>query len=350
MIKTPTKFIALLSGAAFLMSSAFAQGVTTDPVGYVSNEISANSDLKISVPLIPASVFSAVADSVSVGTVSTLSVVPDVLTDAHYMLVTSGVLAGDWYTVTATTASDVTVAEDLAAGGLLAADSFEVRPFWTLDTLLPSGGGVPASPDFFGPVGFVLKNDVAAAGINLAPSQIFFYHDGTLLPAGWYNQGTNLAAGDEVLSPGSYVTLRNGTGSPVDVVFSGAVPMSTVSNLVVSRSAGTQDSQIPNPYPAGMTLANTGLVTDGAMRASPDFFGPLDVLLVYSQQTTGLNPAPSSIYFYHDGTLLPAGWYDQGTNLIADSVELEVGAALVVRRGAGADEIYSWNPVLPYSL
>lgn len=43
MMKTPHKFIALLSGAALLASTGFAQTVATDPVGYVTAEIPAHA-------------------------------------------------------------------------------------------------------------------------------------------------------------------------------------------------------------------------------------------------------------------------------------------------------------------
>ena len=71
------------------------------------------------------------------------------------MKVTSGTLAGNWYEVTAAANNSITVAEDLAAAGLAAADTFQVTPFWTLDTLFPSGGGVPASADVFSGNAFI---------------------------------------------------------------------------------------------------------------------------------------------------------------------------------------------------
>ncbi len=44
MMKNPTKFIALLSGAALLASSGFAASVATNPVGYVSTTAADGSD------------------------------------------------------------------------------------------------------------------------------------------------------------------------------------------------------------------------------------------------------------------------------------------------------------------
>jgi uncharacterized protein (TIGR02597 family) len=358
MIKTPTKFIALLSGAAFLMSSAFAQGVTTDPVGYVTMTVNATSDARVSVPLFGAATYSGAASSVTAGVITVSGDVPDVTTAAHFVWVTSNApvspLTGKWYAVDSATATTITVSEDLGAAGLVAGDTFHVVPFWTLDTLLPGGGGVPLSSDVFAPVGQLLFNDVTAQGVNLAPAGSYLYHDGAQGPAGWYdvnNVGGGLAGGT-VVSPETYITVRNGTGLSATLTFAGTVPTLTFANDVVSRSAGPQDSQIPNPFPADVTFSASNLVTSGALRASSNVFAPLDQLLLFAASPTGYNPSPVKSVLYHDGAQGPAGWYDVnniGGGLI-DSDTIPAGAALVVRRAAGTDAVYSWAPTVPYSL
>ena len=354
MIKTPTKFIALLSGAAFLMSSAFAQGVTTDPVGYVSKDVNANADLKLGVPFSQSAAFAASVDAVSAGTVTVASTVPDVTTAAHYLWVKSGSLLGSWFEVTGSTASSLTVAEDLQAAGLVAADAFQVVPFWTLNTLFPAGGDIPASTDVFAPIAFVLVNDVTTAGTNLAPAVAYLYHSGEQGDAGWYENG-NIGGGlqnDVTLSPESYITLRNDTGSLITVTMSGTVPTSTVSNDIIQRAAGDQDNQIPNPFPAGMTLADSGLIGDGVITPSVDVFAPGDLLLVFDAAPTSLNPAPDRTFLYHSGEQGDAGWYENGNigGGLQDSYELPLGGAIVVRKVAGTDAVVSWSPTAPYSL
>ena len=355
MINTSQKLIALLSGAALLsVSSLAAQTATTAPVGYVSVDVNANADLKRGVPFSQAASFAAAADSVLAGTVTVQSTVPDLTTESHFLSVTSGTLIGKWYEVTGSTASSVTVAEDLQAAGLAASDTFTVVPFWTLDGLFPNGGDIPQSSDVFSPVAFILVNDVTQLGTNLAAGSLYFYHDGTQGPAGWYDND-NLGAGvvgSSVLTPASYITIRNGTGSPITVTMSGTVPEQTVTNEIVSRSAGPQDSQVLNPFPAGITLAGSNLFEDGVIRGSSDVFAPVDLLLIFEGTPTGINPAASKVVFYHDGTQGPAGWYDNdnlGGGTI-DAFELPLASALIVRRAVGTDELISWSPTIPYSL
>lgn len=352
-MNTRIKTLPLL-GAVALFSLSTLTAVETVPVGYITKDVNANADLKAGVPFEQASSFAGAVSSVTAGVVSVTSTVPDVTTDAHYLLVTSGPLLGKWYEVTANGASTVSVAEDLETVGLVAGNTFKVIPFWTLDTLFPSGGGIPASDDVFSPVAFVLTNNLSAVGINISAGGVYFYHDGTQGPAGWYDNddlGGGLQ-GSTVLSPETFITIRNGTGSIANVTMSGVVPEYSVSVNILSRSAGPQDNQIQNPFPAGLTLADSQLFEDGVVRGSSDVFSPLDLLLIFEGTPAGLNPSSSKVVFYHDGTQGPAGWYDNddlGAGVI-NNYELPLGGALIVRRATGSDELISWTPNLPYAL
>jgi uncharacterized protein (TIGR02597 family) len=348
----------MLLAGAFLASISSVSGstVTTTPVGYITKTVNANADLRLGLPFKQSSSFSGAAASVSSGTINVTGSMPDVTTAAHYAWITSGTLEGNWYVVSSSDASSVTVAEDLESAGLSADDTLEVIPFWTLNTLFPDGNGFTASSDPFGPIAFILTSDISGQGTNLAPATAYFYHDGSLGPAGWYING-DLGSGTQdntALSPEAYITIRNGTSSAITATVAGTVPSAVVSNDVVQRAAGDQDNQIPNPYPSGVTLANSGLA-DGASPAltpSPDPFSPVDLLLVFDAQPTATNPAPDKAFFYHDGSLGPAGWYING-DLGAgtqDTYTIPAGAAIVVRKASGADSISSWSPALPYSL
>jgi uncharacterized protein (TIGR02597 family) len=352
----PPKFTAFLAGSALVCSASLSSlsALTTDPLGFVSYDVNANADRRIGVPLNQAPSFVGSVASVTSGTVTVSTTVPDVTTEAHYLWVTSGSLLGKWYEVTGSDSSTVTVAEDLETNGLIAADTFKVVPFWTLDTLFPNGGDIPASSDVFNPVGYLLTNDVSSVGTNLIAGSVFIYHDGSQGPAGWYdvdNLGSG-TVGSTVITPESFVTIRNETISTVSVTFSGVVPRHSVSNNILSRAAGPQDNQITNPYPAPLALGSSDLVTDGAMRASSDVFNPLDVLLIYETVPNQKNPVADKVVIYHDGAQGPAGWYDVddlGGGTI-DAHELPAGGALVVRRAVGADEVLTWSPSLPYVL
>jgi uncharacterized protein (TIGR02597 family) len=261
---------------------------------------------------------------------------------------------GSWYEVTSSDSSSITVPDDLEAAGLLASNSFQVVPFWTLDTVFPSGGDVPPSSDVFNPVAFILLNDVTQTGIDFAPSKAFIYHDGTQGPAGWYDVddlGSGVV-GDTVFSPETYITIRNGTNQLINVTFSGTVPDFSITNEILSRSAGFQDNRIANPFPAEVSLINSRLFEDGVLRASSDVFAPLDILLVFEGTPTGIDSTPNKAVIYHDGTQGPAGWYDID-DLAAGTIgsySLPVGGALIVRRAAGSDEVISWTPTIPYAI
>lgn len=319
---------------------------TTDPVGFVSYTVNANSDQKVGVPMTQSSVFSGPATTVS-GTAVTTSGVP-ALSGKNLLLVTSGSSAGSWEEIASSTSTSVTLAAPIS--GFVDSNTFVIRPFWTLSNLFPNGGGVPVSPDPENPRGLVLLNDIAAVGINPASGASYLYHDGSILPAGWYEDGSFADANDVVVSPESFITLRNLTASPANISFVGSVPVTTSAIDVVRRPGGQQDNLILNQFPTAVTLANSGLNSSGAVTASPDPENPVDTLLVYTLSNTGLNPASSASYLYHDGSVLAAGWYEDGTFADANDVSIPAGGAIVVRKGAGASQVTKFAPTVPYSL
>lgn len=358
-MKTYLKPLFLFSSCALAAISTLNAGapvpVATDPVGYVSFPLGANSDLKVGLPMQSSKSFSGAVSSVLVGAVTVGGTVPDLTTEPHFLLVTSdNGLQGNWYTITGATGSEITVAEDLQTAGLTAADTVCAVKFWTLDTLFPSGGAIPQSSNVFSPVAQVLLNDVNATGINLTPAAAYLYHDGAQGPAGWYDAGNPAGGpvGGTVINPETFLVIRNNTATAPSIVMSGAVPTSPVATSVLSRSAGAQDSLIFNPYPNGITLGASGLETSTAVRASTNVFAPLDQVLLYDPNSTGLNNTPVATYLYHSGEQGPAGWYDAGNPAAGpqDSTEIPAGAAVLIRRAVGSDELITWIPALPYTL
>ena len=278
--------------------------------------------------------------------------------DRYYLLVTSGTLKGHSFTITGNGTSSITIdpssPQDVAAQGLQAGDTFKVIPFRTLGTLFAGGNGIPSSSDVFNPVSTVKLYDVlAGTGINIAPSKTYFHHDGSQLPAGWYDNDA-LADGlqDHVVLPhnGSLVIRHSQTEAP-DVLIAGQVPTS-VSGIEVGRFADNtaQDNPVVNPYPVAMTLGSSGLVTSGVLQATVDsVFNPVDTLKLFADPS-GFNSAPSKTYFYYSGSLLPMGWYDNDdlAGGVQDDVEIPAGASMIIRKWAGAVETVMWLPELPY--
>ena len=356
MIKYSIKLNVFSAGLLILCLNLFAQENISGSVGYFTVEVNAGADRRMGIPFAKPTTHVGKVETIAVDTilVASSSSVPDVVTDAHYIMFTSGTLLGKWYQVVAYSNSSLTVSEDLQAAGLTAGDSFKVAPFWTLDTLFPDGGSIPQSSDVFTPEAFVLLNDPTQVGTNLAANRVYFYHDGSQGPAGWYdndNLGGGLA-GSTPVPPGAYLTVRNGTEAPIAVAGYGYVPTDAVASEILSRSDGSQDNQVANPYPAGMTLRASRLFEDGVIRGSPDVFAPVDFLLIYEGIPSGFNPAASKVVFYYTGSLGPNGWYDNdnlGGGLI-DDYEIEPGAALIIRKQSGEDVLVSWSPPVPASL
>jgi uncharacterized protein (TIGR02597 family) len=337
-----------------------AQSVSSTPVGYVTYTVNANSDLKLGIPMEQASSFSGTVSSVSSGTIDAGAAVGDLTTNAHYVKITSGTLAGNWYQVNSASGNTITVAEDLASAGLVANDAFQVTPFWTLDTLFPNGGGVPSSADPFSPSALVFTFDPSASGINIATATSHFYYPdgdpgGFGIPAGWFNASTFATSGDEVFNPDTFLQVRNQTSSSSDLIITGTVPSAGVSLPIVSTSSAAQDNLVYNPYPASVTLATSNLSESGAVLGSNDPFNPTDLVLVFDSTATGYNPASSSSYFYYPegdpgGFGIPSGWFNASTFENANDVAIEKGAPIIIRKGASSDQEVTWTSDLPYTL
>jgi uncharacterized protein (TIGR02597 family) len=348
----PQKILSLLAIASL---SAFSNlsAVETDPVGYVTTTAANGSDSFIGLSLTESVEFAASASDVTGSVVSTTStLVEDAYNSTHYLLFTTGAQEGQWYEISDTTTSSVDVGVDVAALGAAASDEFKIIKFWTLGELFPLSSGFAVSTNVFAPVAEVQLNNLTAAGVNLSSSASYFYHDGTsgFLVAGWYQSGTLAASNSVALSPETYFTVRNQSGSDFDIVVSGAVPVDVVGTTVSSETF-TQDNQLVNPYPSGLALDDSALAD--VVNVSTNVFAPGDEVVLFESTGTGINRSSVASYFYHDGTsgFLVAGWYQSGTLAPSGSVEIPAGGAFWIRKAAASSqEIAEWNPPVPYTL
>jgi uncharacterized protein (TIGR02597 family) len=325
---------------------------TTDPVGFVSYTVNANSDQKLGVPMQQASVFQGTATTVS-GTSVTASGI-NTLSGANFLVVTSGTANGKWEQIASSGAGSVTLSASIS--GFANGDSFAIKPFWTLGALFPNGGAVPASPDVFDPRALVLLNNPSATGVNIPAASFYLYHSGSVdYPAGWYDANDPDAGlqNNVVISPEVSLSIRNSTSSPVSVSFVGSVPTGKFALDIVRSESGNQDNLVYNKFPADTTLGNSDLASSGAVDSSADVFDPGDLVLFYGLNNSGANPAASAFYLYHAGSVdYAAGWYNANDpdSGLQNSVVIPAGSPLVIRKKQGIASTVSWNPSTPYTL
>ena len=341
----PQKTLSLLAGASLFVFSSLS-AVTTDPVGYITTTTPSGDDSYIGLPLTRAPEFTGEVASV-VGAEATVSstFTLDAYNDTHYALATSGTNAGTWSKILDTGTNSITTQEVV----LSATDTFDIIPFWTLGTAFSGGAGIGAAADPFNPETTVSVNDLSAVGSNLSSLATYFYFAGPTPAAGWYQTGSFAVSDDLILSPETYVKIRNNSADPLETVVSGAVPTSVVGSNIEGVASVTQDSQVANPYPSSITLATSGLTDVVAAAADP--FNPVDTVLIYDiENTDGQNLSSAGTYFYFAGPTPAAGWYQTGSFAFSDSVAIPAGGAFIIRKGAGDDEVLAWNPPLPYTL
>jgi uncharacterized protein (TIGR02597 family) len=336
---------------ALVAMSVNAESVNSVPVGYVTLKVKANTDQRIGVPMQRASVFAGVSTGVTGSTVTASGITS--LSGANFLLVTSGTANGKWEQIQSSSTGSLTLSASIS--GFAVGNSFEIKPFWTLGTLLPNGGGVPASPDVYDPRALVFLYDPAAVGVNLPTSKAYFYHEGsTDFPAGWYdNDNIDQPQNDIVLSPENGFAIRNYTGSEISVPIVGTVPSQQMAIDIVRTSSGPQDNIVYNKFPMDVTLLSSGLAASGAVAASGDVYDPGDQVFTFPLGATGYNLAAAAAYLYFAGdTDFPAGWYDS-SDLDAglkNGVVIPAGAQIVIRKARGTAGAVAWNPTLPYSL
>jgi uncharacterized protein (TIGR02597 family) len=334
--------------AALPLANAQNVTATTDPVGFTSYTVRSKSDQRLGIPLVRPTVFSGVASSVSGTSVAASGLT--VLSGSHYLVVTSGSASGSWESITSSATGQVTLAAGIS--GFTSNATFAIKPFWTLSTLLSSSGGIPVSPDVYEPQGFVFLYNPSSTGINLTPSSSYIYHNGSERTAGWYdaNDPDSGLKNGSIISPETFIAVRNNSTSNATVTFVGSVPTSKFALDIVKRSGGSQDNLVYNKFPVDVTLLNSELASSGSVSASPDVYEPTDYVFFYSLNNSGFNPSASSGYIYHDGSERTAGWYDVNDPDagLKNNVVIPAGSSLIVRKKAGSASTVSWNPTTPY--
>lgn len=358
---------ALLAAAA-ACGLAYAETAYTTPVGYVTLDVPAQSDTTVVPPLERAPLYASAATSVSGNVIGASGLTAGAFTSGAgcYLQVTSGVLEGQRFTITANDATSITVssATDLQTlgfdGTAPGTDTFKVVPFWTLNTLFPEGAGVGSTSDVTNATSFVFASSTAA-GVNKASAKAYIYCTGDVendLPAGWYDNDDvfagPLAEADTRIDLGRMYTIRTSSVVDLDVVVTGQVTdTATVTPVIVST--GANDFLTGAVFPVDLPLADSGL--QSALQASTDVTNPVELLFVYDDLAAGVNKAAANAYFYCSGDVendLPAGWYNNDDVFAgpvpAEDKQIKAGRAVVLRKAPYMSSgTIPWTAPVPYT-
>lgn len=291
--------------------------IATDPVGFVSNTIPANSDSTYSVSLQRATAYTgSLGILVDADTISVAGTSPAWTTDqfklTHYLLIGSGNKEGLFAEIVGNSGNTLDVVFFIGNFGTVTGNRVEVGdqvkivPYWTLGTLLPDGT-VPDGTT-------VLLYNRTQSGINKSASVIYTMYSGF----GWYDGPNN--GNSQVIYPDESFVIRAPATQPLNLTITGTVPMDKVRTQLSNLAAGQdQDIRITTGVPVPTTLSsflNLGATGDG------------DTLFVFNDAATGQNKSALNVITYYNGF----GWYD-GPNDMSNLL-LQPGQGLLYRRTA----------------
>lgn len=346
-MKTPI-LASLFVGLALAASpSGFGQTVTSDPAGFVTVSVQANSDAVLGVPLYRTAAFKGVIQSISGNTITVAGTSPGWSTNqfvqslpgqtnTYAVLLATGTKEGMFAKVTANAANTVTVQFDTgddftgvkteAVDGAGNGDHIDVVAYWTLSTLLASVPDGTEVYDYFNPL-----TGIPSSGINLSPSTLFVFD----LTAGfWKDQITEDDVSHTPLRFGSALLLRNNSAGALSLSFVGSVPMAS-HRLLLRTLAGQLDQDIRIGYlsPIPETLSTLGI---------PASTG--DQIFAYDNNAAGKNKSPAKILVY-SGT----GWVDGITEDPEDNYQMQPGNGYVFRKFRTASpSVAVWQDVQSY--
>jgi uncharacterized protein (TIGR02597 family) len=338
-------------------STSLAATATTDPVGYNTLSLLANSDTYVSIPFHRTAAFVGQVASVS-GNVITVAGTPGWSSsqfvyasgsqaNTYYAFIRSGTKEGNYYTVTSNSGNTLTL--DLAGdtlSGLAANDSLSVIPYWTLGTLFPAsdaGVSFTVSPSVASIRTAILTPDLQTAGINLATTKSYFFYNSAWRQAG---QSLAISKNDDILIPDTYFIVRNGANAG-SFTHSGSVVMKKSVVPLLTQASAKQDNAVAITRPVPVSLNDSGLISSGAFTPSASPAVRKDELLVFDNTVAAKNKAASAIYYY----------YNNGWRKVGQAASTDFGATLVfgpdtgiqIRKAAsGTGQASNWTNTPTY--
>lgn len=289
-MKTPQLFLSFLASAAFLVASNL-NAATTEPVGYVTKDISSGYN-PIGVTFVKPTLHAGVIDSTTDNTI-TLTSSPNLEAGAYYLEITSSSaeLVGDRIDIESVSGNTITL--DLtavhntldSATSIPVGTALNIRPHFTIgdfDELISSN--INSDDAFDSSTSDLILLFVEGEGLKT-----HLNYEGV-----WYeNFGDFNIATNKIIAPGTgFFFYRNpnaGTPSSFSVAFTGTVRMN---NFVQRLRPGYQF--VANGYP---------------LEASPTDFSYNDVL----EASENFEATESDLLLTWDGSLKTHLLYDDGT-------------------------------------
>ncbi len=323
---------------------AAVASTTTNPVGYATVALLANSDAIVSVPFQRAAAFVGTVVSVT-GNVVNVEGAPAWAADqfvyragsqpnSYYASIRSGAKEGRSFAIMANRAASLTLASgDDAPSGVATGDRLSVIPHWTLGTVFPAASvGVQlAETSASGPEGTrVMVLAIPPTGINPAAAASFVLSGGAWRAVG---QLTGASKDDEVVRPDTYLVVRN-PGAARTVVTGGTVVMHRATLNLTTVANAPADNPAAPPRPVPVTLNESGLIAGGAFAPSVSAVQRADVLVVFDNATAALKRPAVDFYINTGGA-----WRKLGapqTQDFGNDVVFGPGKAAFVRKAAGS--------------
>ncbi len=331
--------------------------VSTDPVGWYKVPLTPGANT-ISVPLHPLAAARGLMANVTGNTVA-LNGNPNLTANwfvpansfSQYILLVrkdasnSPGVEGDWWPITSKTVNTVTLnpGADVLPGLLVSGDAVEIRRLISLKDLFGYGPTLALNQDhdFSAATGDYAKADVIRFLSGTSFGSPIFYHDGSLAPEGYYLGGIGPLDGSTItVLPGqAFMVFRPLNSGATDILVTGQAQSGRLTQYLQPgpNAVGTPFAGLA---PVGTSnLRESGWALDHDYSAATGNYAKADLIRLI----TGTSFGPA--LFYHDGTLVPAGWYVNGA--LNNNSPLQPGKAYLFFISGSNPK--PWRQVVPYA-
>lgn len=339
------RYAALVLAIFSASASAFGQSAATDPVGFISVNVTGGSQSSPTLSLVSPTLLQPVDWQGPIltitGTTITVAGAPwqaggfNGANGAYFVEIASGANAGAMTDIVTTTNNSLITSDDLSAFATVGS-TIRIRKEVTLGKFL----GVNNSAGLLG--GASLANADEVLVYEGATPKVCFYYDGTQGgAAGWFDSLGNSAA-NLVISPHQGIVIRRKAGGSANILSFTSMGAVKTGNTLLPVTPGL--NVLGTTVAKALTLATCGLFTGNAttgIKAGTQLANA-DELVLYPAN----GPAT---YWYYDGTQGgSAGWYDTLGNA-AGTVAIPPGTSFVVNRKAPGTA-FNWAQPSPTSF